>query len=306
MEEARKLWRPIYVLGSCLLLGTAASGQQTNAPMRGPQSYEQQQSRQAWATRKIALSPLRKEWVTIRRGERVLRAMVTYPEGHRKAPVVLVGHEVFGLTDSTLNTAVEIAQMGYVTVTPDYLSGYGPDGGGTSSMGTRAGDMSTSLDDAAVDGDINAWAEYALKLPQSNGKLAIVGLSWSGGAAFRYVLGPNARPELKAVFVFYDVGPPTTRQGRYHDTPEPGLFPVKRIKVPVLGFYPTQDARVMASLPATKQAMEKAGNRFEPVLLAGADHAFMRVGEDPADSNPVNIVAVRQALARLRLELGKL
>ncbi|RVU03209.1 dienelactone hydrolase family protein [Novosphingobium umbonatum] len=276
------------------------------APMRGPQTYEQQQRNQAWATRKIALSPLRKEWVTIQRGNRSLKAMVTYPEGQRKAPVVLVGHEVFGLTDSTLNTAVEIAQMGYVTIAPDYLSGYGPNGGGTSSMGSKAGETSTSLEDAEVDADINAWADYGLKLPQSNGKFAIVGLSWSGGAAFRYVLGPSAKPELKGVFVFYDVGPPTTRQARFHSTPEPGILPVGPIKVPVFGFYPTQDTRVIKALPATQEAMRKAGNRFEAIMLEGADHAYLRVGEDPADPNPANIAAVKATLARLKVELGKL
>ncbi|NOW45280.1 carboxymethylenebutenolidase [Novosphingobium sp. SG751A] len=294
------------LMAGLMALAMPVLAQQPGPQQRGPQSYEQQQHNQAWATRKIALSPLRKEWVTIRRGNRTLRAMVTYPTTARKGPVVLAGHEVFGLTDSTLNTAVEIAAMGYVTITPDYLSAYAPDGGGTSSMGTRASETSTALADAEVDADINAWADYGLKLGRSNGTFAIVGLSWSGGAAFRYVAGPHVSPALRGVFVFYDVGPPTTHQGQYHITPEPGTFPVKHFSVPVYGFYPDQDTRVMKALPATVEAMRQANNRFYPEIYKGADHAYMRVGEDPADPNPANIDAVRASLARIGRLLGQL
>jgi carboxymethylenebutenolidase len=273
---------------------------------RGPATYEEQQQRQAWAERRVALSPLRMEWVSIYRNGRVLRAFVTYPAGHRKAPVVLVGHEVFGLTHSTLNTAVEIAQMGYVTIAPDYLSGYGPDGGGTSSLGARAGDIATAIEDGKVDADINAWARYSQGLPQSNGTFVLVGLSWSGGAAYRYALGPNRNPRLKAVFGFYDIAPPITRQGKWHDTPEPGRFPVGHVAIPIFGFYPENDQRVMDTLDVTTQAMKAVRNRFEPVVYKGADHAFMRVGEDPADRNPANIAAVKAALARIQKELARL
>jgi dienelactone hydrolase len=44
----------------------------------------------------------------------------------------------------------------------------------------------------------------------SNGKFAIVGLSWGGGAAFRYVTAQ--RKDLKAECVFYDVGLPAEPQ----------------------------------------------------------------------------------------------
>jgi carboxymethylenebutenolidase len=281
-----------------------AAGQ--GAAGRGPTTYEEQQQKQAWAERRVALSPLRKEWVSINRNGRVLRAFVTYPVGHRKAPVVLVGHEVFGLTHSTLNTAVEIAQMGYVTIAPDYLSGYGADGGGTPSLGSRAGDIATAIEDGKVDADINAWARYSQGLSQSNGTFALVGLSWSGGAAYRYALGPNRSPKLKAVFGFYDIAPPITRQGQWHDTPDPGHFPVGHVAIPIFGFYPENDQRVMATLDATTQAMKAAGNRFEPVVYKSAEHAFMRVGEDPADRNPANIAAVKAALARIQRELARL
>jgi carboxymethylenebutenolidase len=147
-----------------------------------------------------------------------------------------------------------------------------------------------------VNARLGAWVDYGNKLPASNGKLAVVGLSWGGGAAFRYT---TTQPkDVKAVFVFYDVGPPAVTQGHKRDL---GLstYPVDKINVPVYGFYPTNDTRVMASLQATKEAMVTAGKAYDPVTYQGADHAYMRIGEDPANNNPANVAAVKASLARL-------
>lgn len=146
MPPMPKTTRCLVALGAIALIAGAAVAQNATAPAlhglapgadpltpmsmnyRPPdtQTYAQQQMAQSWATRKIALSPLRHEWVTVRLGNRELKAFATYPQGKSTGPVVIVGHEVFGLTDSTKNTSDEIAQMGYVTLAPDFLSGLGP------------------------------------------------------------------------------------------------------------------------------------------------------------------------------------
>src|SRR6516165_1861871 len=93
------------------------------APGGGTRTWADQQRSQAFATAKLAKSPRRSDWVTLKSGSRTLSAWVDYPEIQGKVPVVLVLHEVFGLTDSTRNTADEVSAMGYVTITPDMLSG---------------------------------------------------------------------------------------------------------------------------------------------------------------------------------------
>ena len=281
---------------------TGAGAQPAAAPK--PQESQQwldRQKAQAWATQKIDASPRRHEWVTITNGGRTLRGFVTYPAGKAKTGVVLVPHEVFGLTDSTRNTADQIAALGYITIAPDMLSGFGPDGGGTSSFPASqpAGTMSTAIPDPVVNSDFNAWADYAMKLPRANGKLAIVGLSWGGGAAFRFANSPSHTKALKLVCVFYDVGPPAVTQGPFRDGKDNPPISVARLDVPIYGFYGSTDTRVMQSLPATKAAMIAAGKPYEPVVYEGADHAFMRVGEDPSDRNPANAAAVKASLARL-------
>ena len=267
-------------------------------PQRTHEDWAERQRSQDWATQKLAKSSLHGEWVAIPSGNRTLRAFVIYPEVQKKVPVVLVLHEVFGLTDSTRNTADEIAAMGYITIAPDMLSGRGPNGGDVESFEGphAASEALTGLSDESVNRDLNAWADYGSKLPGSNGTFAVVGLSWGGGAAFRYAANVQ-RSDLKAVCVFYDIGPPAETQ-RYSGAP--GSISVASIHVPVYGFYGATDKRPLVTLDATKAAMTAAGKFYEPVVYDGADHAFMRVGEDPTAITPANAAAVKKSLARLQ------
>jgi carboxymethylenebutenolidase len=296
MRNGLRLW---------LLLVTMLAGVDValaQAPINAPQSaptWAEMQKSQSWATENLAASPHHQEWVTISNGAHKLKAWMAYPKANGNLPVVLVLHEVFGLTESTRNTADRIAAMGYRVIVPDMLSGLGPNGGDTDSFPSSrdASQTLTGLKDETVNSDLNAWADYGTHLPGAKREFAVVGLSWGGGAAFRYAAA--ARKDLKAVFVFYDVGPPTVTQGPTRGTGA-GTFTVDTISVPVYGFYPSQDSRVMNSLDATKAAMAAAGKFFDPIIYEGADHAYMRVGEDPGDKNPANAAAVKASFIRLQ------
>ena len=300
----------ILTLSAACAFGQSASVPET--PSRPPNPATQvpekdwhvMQTQQAWATAKLEKSPRRSEWVKIKSGEGVIHAWVDYPQTKRKTMVVIVLHEANGLMASDRLTADEIAAMGYITVAPDMVSGRGPNGGDVESF-TLAAPVSQTLShlsDEAVNVEINTIADYAAKLPGSNGNLAIVGLSWGGGAAFRYVTSQH-RPDLKGIFVFYDVGPPKeTQKLASASTP----IAVDGITVPVYGFYPTLDKRTMLGIPATKEAMAAAGKFFDPVVYDDADHGYMRVAEDPSNDNPVDVQAEKDSLLRLKVELAKL
>ncbi len=82
---------------------------------------------QDWAKANLAKSPRHGEYVTIHEpGGRDLQAWVVYPEVKDKAPVVVMIHEIFGLTDWAREMADEVAGAGYIVVEPDLLSGFGP------------------------------------------------------------------------------------------------------------------------------------------------------------------------------------
>jgi len=239
---------------------------------------------QEWAKQKLDKSPRHQEWVKVKYGSRTVDAFVVYPEVSHKAPVVLLIHEIFGLSDWARSMADDIAAMGYIVIAPDLLSGFGPNGGGTSAFPDQSSTTKavSGLDAATVTADLNATADYALKFPAANGKLAVIGFCWGGGKSFLYA---TQRKDLSAAFVFYGPPPPTAA--------------LAAITAPVYGFYGGNDARITATVPDTKAAMAAAGKKYEAVIYDGAGHGFMRAGEDPANTNPANTTARDEGLKRL-------
>src|SRR5260370_37895192 len=84
---------------------------------------------QDWARATLEKSPRHREWVTVKHDGRSVETFVVYPESNRKTPVVLVIHEIFGMTDWAEDLADQVAAAGYIAVTPHLLSGMGPHGG---------------------------------------------------------------------------------------------------------------------------------------------------------------------------------
>jgi len=219
---------------------------------------------QDWAKQNLEKSPRHGEWVQIKHDNRTVHAFVVYPETKQKAPVVIVIHEIFGMTDWVQTVADQLAANGYIAIAPDLLSGMAPNGGRSSDFqGGAAREAVSKLDPDQVTADLNAAADYAKKIPAANGKIAVAGFCWGGGQSFRFATN---RKDLSAAFVFY--GPP------------PKDFPA--ITAPVYGFYAGEDARIDATIPETQEAMKSAGKKYDPVTYAGAGHGFMRAGEDPA------------------------
>lgn len=239
---------------------------------------------QDWAKQILVKSPRHQEWVKVTYGGRTVDTFIVYPEVSHKAPVVLLIHEIFGLSDWARSMADDLAAAGYIVVAPDLLSGFGPNGGDTSAFPDMPSITKavSGLAAETVTADLNAVADYAKKLPAANGKLAVAGFCWGGGKSFQFA---TQRKDLSAAFVFY--GPPP-------QTPD-----LAGIKAPVYGFYAENDARITATVPATKDAMQAAGKKYDPVIYDGAGHGFMRAGEDPGNTNPANVTARQKGLARL-------
>jgi carboxymethylenebutenolidase len=228
-------------------------------------------SAQDWARARLDNSPRHQEWVVVKQGSRNVQCFIVYPEVKDKAPVVLIVHEIFGLSDWARSLADEIAEAGYVAVAPDLVSGLGPGGGGTSEFAhqsdvTKAVSM---LPAEQVTADLNAVADYALQLPAASDKLVVAGFCWGGGKSFSFATN---RHDLKAAFVFYGVAPKTTD--------------IARIQCPVYGFYAGNDGRISLTVPETIDDMKKAGKTYESTIYDGAGHGFMRSGDAPPPAQP--------------------
>jgi carboxymethylenebutenolidase len=237
---------------------------------------------QEWAKTRLDASPRHHEYVPLKHGDRTVQAFVVYPEVKTKAPVVILIHEIFGLSDWAKEMADELAAQGFIVVAPDLLSGFGPNGGGSSEFPDQDATVKavSGLDPNVVTADLDAAADYGKHLPAGNGKIAVTGFCWGGGKSFAFA---THRKDLSAAFVFYGSGPAD----------------VTTITAPVYGFYAGNDARIGATVPATTAAMKAAGKAYEPVTYDGAGHGFMRAGEDPSNAVPGNKTAREQGFDRL-------
>jgi carboxymethylenebutenolidase len=224
------------------------------------------------------------EWIHIRKGADSIRAYVAYPERKDKAPGIIVIHEIFGLTDWEPTVADRLAKEGYVAIVPDLLSskhGQSPkdEDEGRKLVGELAPDDITA--------DLNATYTYLNGLPAvAKGNIGTIGFCWGGGQSFRYATN---NPNLRAVVVAYG--------------PAPDTADMKRIKAPVLGVYGENDARINASLPDVKAAMEKAGNTYTTEVFPGTGHGFLKPGRQGYDT-PEREKAWKRILDFYRARLG--
>jgi carboxymethylenebutenolidase len=239
---------------------------------------------------RLNASPRHGEFVKVDVQGTPVRTWVVYPERKDRAPVVVVIHEIFGLTDWIRAVADQLAAEGFVVVAPDLLSGKGPGGGGSEAYATRddAVKAVSELPRDEVIARLNAVRTWALGLPAAARSSAAVGFCWGGSTSFAYAV---AQPALGAAVVYYGTAPSD-------------LATLVAVKAPVLGLYGGADARVDATLPATEAKMRELGKHFEPHVFDGAGHGFLRAqgGQDGANLKaatqawPLTVTFLRQKL----------
>jgi carboxymethylenebutenolidase len=227
---------------------------------------------------RLAKSPRHGEFVMIRTGPSdSVRAWVVYPERSTKAPVVVVVHEIFGLSTWVRGVADQLAADGFIAIAPDLLTGKVPPLPGSDTVASSAAtEAIRSLRPEDVQRQIAAAGQYGMALPAAEKHYGVVGFCWGGGVSFQSAVeSPGGQG---AAVVYYGTSPATAS--------------LARVKVPVLGLYGGEDARVGATVPPADSAMKALGKRFEPHTFAGAGHGFLRQQDG---QNGANLTAARQA-----------
>ncbi|MEP6767633.1 MAG: dienelactone hydrolase family protein [Acidobacteriota bacterium] len=247
---------------------TASAGPSAPAAVRDlslPPSEEQ-------AKAVLEKSPRHGEYADVKLpgGGASIRTWIVYPERKDKAGVVLLIHEIFGLSDWMRGVADQLAREGFIAVVPDLVSGRGPGGGGTESAASRDDvvKMVRGLTPEESTARLNAVRDWAIKLPSANGKSATVGFCWGGGQSFAYA---STQPALNGAVVYYGASPDPAQMAR--------------IGAPVVGFYGGDDARITSTVPATESEMKKNGKSYEPRVYEGAGHGFLRAQQDRSGAN---------------------
>ena len=228
------------------------------------------------ALTRLNSSPRHGEWVMIHTGGGdSLRAWVVYPERSSKAPVVLVVHEIFGLSSWVRSVADQLAADGFIAIAPDLLTMKNLPDGPDSVVAPLARAVIGSLDPAWVQRQLDAVAKYGMSLPAAEKKYGIVGFCWGGGISFAPAVHA---PGLGASVVYYGTSPNTADLGS--------------VRAPVLGLYGGSDARVDATIPPADSALRALGRTYVHNIYPGAGHGFLRqqTGMDGA-----NLAAARAA-----------
>lgn len=244
--------------------------------------YAQADSHANIAKEQLAKSPRHGEWgkITTESGREV-SAFIVFPEIKEKSTSVIVIHEIFGLTDWIRQVGDELAKAGFVAICPDFLSGMGPNGGGTDSFGgNNVRRAIRDLDPDQITTDLKAVTKYVRALPSTTDMVAVSGFCWGGRQSFRFATNDDS---LKAAFVFYGSPPDAAALGK--------------ITCPVYGFYGESDNRINSTIESTKEAAKSAGITYEPIIYSGVGHGFLRRGM-AAEASEVQKTRTREAWER--------
>lgn len=240
---------------------------------------------------RLARSPRHGEYVMVRTGPSdSVHAWVVYPERATRAPVVVVVHEIYGLSTWIRGVADQLAAEGYIAIAPDLLTGKATPAAGSDTLTQDAATAATrTLDVGTVQRQLAAVGAYGMALPAALPSYGVVGFCWGGGTSFAHAVA-NPRG-LAASVVYYGVSP--------------SIASLSSVHVPVLGLYAGDDARVDMTVPPADSAMRAMGRSFEPHVFPGAGHGFLRQQDGRGGAN---MAAARQAwpltIAFLRAHLG--
>ncbi|MEP7382568.1 MAG: dienelactone hydrolase family protein [Gemmatimonadota bacterium] len=271
------------------------------------------------AAARLAASPRHGEWVKIAwspGSSDSLMAWIVYPKAGAKAPVVVVVHEIFGLSTWVRSVADQAAADGFIAIAPDFLSRVR---GGPSSVelaSDSARRMISEVDPAERNRAIIAAANYAMTRPAASPRYAVIGYCWGGSTTFIHAVNGGVKGFSGGV-AFYGLpymsgGSPATATA----SAVPASLDVDslaRIKQPIMLLSGSKDARIGAAMPALETEMKRLGKSYTGVNYEGAIHGFLRAQNDPKATRDeaeeaANYAATKDAWPRtivfLRKQLG--
>lgn len=210
----------------------------------------------------LAASPRHHEIVEVEvpGKEFTLSTFVAFPERADKAPVVIVIHEIFGLTEWAKSIADHLAKQGFIALAPDMISDMTDDKSAIAKV--------RSLEKDAIIERLNAVHAYALTIPAANGKTGCVGFCWGGSSSFLFAVG---QPELDAAVVYYGTAP--------------AIEDLAKIEAPILAHYGEMDARVNVTIGPAEEEMKRLGKTYEYSIYDNGGHGFLRAQNGRDGSN---------------------
>jgi carboxymethylenebutenolidase len=241
------------------------------------------------AAARLAASPRKGEWVKLPWGDGKsdsLMAWIVYPQNlsaRNKAPVVVVVHEIFGLSSWVRSVADEFAARGFIAIAPDLASRVrgGPSMVELSNTDARALFSNPGIPMADRNNGIVSVARFAMSRPNAIQKYGVVGFCWGGQTTWGHAVHGGA-PGFAGGVAYYGAFPYSKRdtiQGKPVNTP--AADSLAKIRVPMMLLNGTGDAGISAQMPYIDSVMMAKGKTYTGKNYQGAIHGFLRAQTDP-------------------------
>jgi carboxymethylenebutenolidase len=274
------------------------------------------------AAARLEKSPRHGEWVKIAMdpgSADSIMAWLVYPiaaNARAKAPVVVVVHEIFGLSTWVRGVADQVAADGFIAIAPDFLSRVR---GGPSTVELARDSATKLINSVNVDERnriIKAVANYAMMLPAAQPKYAVIGYCWGGQTVWAHAVDGGLKGFSGGV-PFYGAPPSVGGSRATATTPAvpatADAAALAKINVPIMLLNGSTDTRITALMPATDSIMKANKKDYVGINYDGAVHGFLREQAEPrAQRNEAaeiaNVAATKDAWPRtitfLRKQLG--
>lgn len=262
------------------------------------------------AAARLNSSPRHGEWVKIPWGGGAndsLMAWIVYPSTtNAKSPVVVVIHEIYGLSTWVRGTTDQVAAEGFIAIAPDLNSRVR--GGPSTTELTRdsANKLSQLVPPAERNRAIDAVAKYAMSQAAAAPRYAVIGFCYGGSTVWSHVVYGGITGFAGGV-AFY--GAPPRQQGGMGPSPDS----LAKITKPVMMLNGAKDTRTGGVMPAVDSIMKSMNKWYFGRDYAGAEHGFVRAQDDqktPRDEpgEVANMAALKDAWPRtvtfLKTNLG--
>ena len=228
------------------------------------------------AAARLAASPRHSEWVKIAwepGSPDSLMAWIVYPTTTRaRTPVVVVVHEIFGLSTWVRGVADQVAADGFIAIAPDLLSRVR---GGPTADELKSDSAVKLIRGIAIperNRGITAVANYAMSQPSAAQRYAVIGYCWGGSTTWGAAI--NNGKGFSGGVAFYGGFP-------YMNGPVPVSDSMAKITAPVMLLSGSKDARIGAAMPAIDSTMQALGKNYVGRNYEGAVHGFLRAQNDP-------------------------